>query len=240
VKFHPRPVRSRRGRAVGHGLLIFRSLLEILVVTIFVSTFIAEPAHVPTASMSPTIRPGDLLLADNQSFAPEGIFGRLLPPTTIRRGELAIFHRPGTPHTTLVKRVVGLPGDRIHLRDGRPIVNGVALAEPWAVYAVSPPNLFRDDFPSLGNLDPDVDPAWWSTLRHLSAGGDITVPPGNLFVLGDNRNNSVDSRYWGFVPINQLIGSPLLVYLPAQDGTASRNTFPERLKAFLHGIRILQ
>jgi signal peptidase I len=199
----------------GHLALTVRSLLEILVLALFVSTFIIQPSHIPSASMSPTLRPGDMLLDNNQAFAPEGLFAPLLPPTTIHRGDIAIFRSPtADADTDLVKRIIGLPGDHLHLHNGHVLLNGHPLAEPYAVYTPTSANTFRDDFPSLHSVDPDVDPAWWTTMRQNVHDGELTIPPDNYFVLGDNRNNSEDSRYWGFVPRTQLVGKPLLVYLP--------------------------
>ena len=116
------------------------------------------------------------------------------------------------PNLHLVKRIVGVAGDHIRLRGGKPIVNGKSLAEPYAFYSESQPNNFRDNFPSLRETDPNLDPVWWRELRRLVRGGEITVPAGEYFVLGDNRNDSEDSRYWGFVPQNALVGRPIAVY----------------------------
>jgi signal peptidase I len=200
-------------------LLVLKPMLELLIVALFVGTFIAQPFRIPSESMVPTLRVGDLLLADKQSFAPAGPLDRLLlPPTTPHRNDLALFHYPADPSTTLVKRIIALPGDRLHLHHGRVWLNGAPLAEPFAVYTPSRFNTFRDEFPSLREADPNLDPRWWATLRRTltpSPGNpaELIVPPGHYFVLGDNRNDSEDSRYWGFVPAAALIGRPLLVYL---------------------------
>jgi signal peptidase I len=195
--------------------LILRSLLEILVVGIFITTFIAVPIRIPSSSMQPTLRPGDLAIADRQSFAPETWARALFPSTAIRRGELAVFRFPPDPQRDLVKRVVGLPGDRIRLHDGRLLVNGLPVAETYAVYSSTTPENFRDNFPSLRSLDPEVDPQWWTELRRSTTAGEIVVPPGHFFVLGDNRDDSDDSRYWGFVPQDHFVARPLFVYFGA-------------------------
>lgn len=218
--------------------LIVRSLLEILVIAIFGATFIAQPFHVPTQSMEPTLRAGDFGLADKQSFAYEGWAAHLLPPTRLQHGDLAIFHFPRDPSKDLVKRVVALPGDRLRLRSGRLVLNGQPLDEPYATFEADEPNAFRDEFPFLRDLDPSVDPEWWTALRADVRNGEITVPPAAAFVLGDNRNNSDDSRYWGFVPLNEIVGRPLLVYMgPARP---EDRTLTARLRSLLHTPRVLR
>jgi signal peptidase I len=97
------------------------------------------------------------------------------------------------------------------MRAGHVFVNDLELREPYAFYLPGPENHFRDDFPSLRDADPEVDPQWWAELRKLTLDGEIAVPTGDYFVLGDNRNNSEDSRYWGFVPRAAIVGRPLVV-----------------------------
>jgi len=160
------------------------------------------------------------LLVDKQSYGPAGVLDRLLlPPARVSRGDLVVFHYPVNPGLHLVKRVVGMPGDRIRMRGGLVLVNGRVLEEPYAFYSPSRPNGFRDDFPSLLEADPNVDLRWWIRLRGSMKDGEVTVPANQYFVLGDNRNDSEDSRYWGFVPRSAIVGRPLLVYftLPAEE-----------------------
>ncbi len=194
-------------------LTTLKSMLEIIVFAVFIVTFIVQPFRIPSGSMEPTLKVGDFLLVDKQSYGPGGELDRLLlPPTWVRRGDLVVFHYPVIPTLHLVKRVVGLPGDRIRMRGGRVLVNGQVLEEPYAFYSPSRPNGFRDDFPSLLEADPNVDLRWWIRLRGSMKDGEVTVPPNEYFVLGDNRNDSEDSRYWGFVPRSAMVGRPLLVY----------------------------
>jgi signal peptidase I len=203
------------------GLLTtLKSMLEIIVFAIFIVTFIVQPFRIPSGSMEPTLKVGDFLLVDKQSYGPAGVLDRLLlPPARVKRGDLVVFHYPVNPTLHLVKRVVGLPGDRIRMRGGRVLVNGQVLEEPYAFYSPSRPNGFRDDFPSLLEADPNVDLRWWIYLRRSIRGEDVVVPANQYFVLGDNRNDSEDSRYWGFVPRSAMVGRPLLVYftLPAEE-----------------------
>ncbi len=190
-----------------------KAVLEIVILAIFIVTFIVQPFRIPSGSMAPTLRIGDFLLVDKQAFGPSGRLGRLLlPPEQVRRGDLVIFRYPVNPRLHLVKRIVGLPGDWIEMRGGHVLVNGKLLPEPYAFYSPSRPNGFRDDFPSLLEADPDVNLRWWIWLRNAVVDGKVMVPPHEYFVLGDNRNDSEDSRYWGFVPQSQIVGRPLLVY----------------------------
>jgi len=208
---HPIRVNSTNGQHDG-VLGTVKTLLEILTVYIFLSTFVIQPSRILSGSMEPTLRVGDFLMIDKQSYAPSGVLDRaLLPPETVRRGDLVIFIYPIDPEKELVKRVVGMPGDRLRMRAGHVFVNDLELREPYAFYSESPGNHFRDDFPSLRDADPNVDPQWWVELRKLSLDGEIVVPTGDYFVLGDNRNDSEDSRYWGFVPRAAIVGRPLLV-----------------------------
>ncbi len=214
------------------GLLTaVKLIVEIVVCALFAITFVVQPFRIPSASMEPTLRVGDFLLVDKQSYAPAGVLDSLLPPTKIERGDLVVFHYPVDASLHLVKRVVGLPGDRVRLRGGRVLVNGRPLEEPYAFYSPTLPNGFRDEFPSLLEADPSVDLRWWIELRRSVVGGDVMVPPGEYFVLGDNRNDSEDSRYWGFVRRDAIVGRPLLVYFtvpPAEE--TIEDTPVERLR----------
>ncbi len=209
---------SRRKDRIGL-LAVLEPVLEALVVGTFLVTFVVQPLRIPSSSMEPTLRVGDCLLMDKQSFRPESALGRwLLPPADVRRGELAVFHYPLDPAVHLVKRVVALPGDRVRLRGGHAVVNGAPLAEPYAFYSAATPNRFRDEFPGTtwfpktNGAYKNLEPSWRAELRQAITAGDVTVPAGHYFVLGDNRNDSEDSRYWGFVPQEELVGQPLLVY----------------------------
>jgi signal peptidase I len=222
-----------------------KSVLEIIVFAIFLVTFVVQPFRIPSGSMEPTLRVGDFLLCDKQSYARAGWLDRLvLPPARVERGDLAVFHYPVTPRLILVKRVVGLPGDRIRMRGGRVLVNGAPLAEPYAFYSPSRPNGFRDEFPSLLEADPNVDLRWWIQLRSAVVDRDVVVPADSYFVLGDNRNDSEDSRYWGFVPRSAIVGRPLLVYFTVPAAEEMQGSVMDRLRelvrAGIHSWRVLR
>jgi len=209
-----------------HSLLqACQSLLRVVVAALFIITFTVQPFRIPSASMEPTLLVGDFLLVDKQvgAEAPPRIF----PPTSvIHRGDLIVFHFPVDPSLHLVKRVVGLPGDRLRLRGGRVYIDGQAQAEPYAVFRPSPPDSYRDDFPRMVSADPGVDSRWWIEMHSLVSNGELTVPPDQFFVLGDNRNDSEDSRYWGFVPRAAIVGKPLLVYFSLNDADSTPGQMP--------------
>jgi signal peptidase I len=237
---------QRQAKHHTDGLLSpVKSLLEIFICALFVVTFIMQPSRIPSGSMLPTLRVGDFLLIDMQSYARRGTLGRLLPATQIKRGDIVVFHYPIDASLDLVKRVIGVPGDRLRLRRGHVLLNGRLLQEPYAFYSPAPPNGFRDEFPSLLEADPNADLRWWIELRKTVAGGDVIVPPGQYFVLGDNRNDSEDSRYWGFVPRSAIIGRPLLVYftLPLAGDMSSMSPLQRlrhALRGGIHSWRILR
>jgi signal peptidase I len=187
------------------------SLLRTIVVALFVLTFVFQPLLIPSESMERTLLVGDFLLFNKQVFAPPGRLTRwLLPYRPVERGDIVVFYHRNPP--LLIKRVVGVPGDRLHLAGGKLYVNGAPLDEPYAVYEPAPPSDFRDNFPAKVYTAPDVDPEWWLQMQSLTRNGELVVPAGEYFVLGDNRNHSSDSRYWGFVPRQAIMARPLVIY----------------------------
>ena len=194
------------------GLLpAIQSMLVALIAALFIMTFTVQPIRIPSSSMEPTLLVGDFMLMDKQIV--EGTAAGLLPPVNINRGDVVVFHDPvDDPKVHLVKRVIGIPGDTIHLRDGVVYLNEKPLKESYAVYRQAPEDRYRDDFPDLQTMQTRVNPFWWIRLRNLVHDGEVTIPPASYFVMGDNRNDSEDSRYWGFVPRNAIVGKPLLIY----------------------------
>ena len=187
------------------------SLLRTIVVALFLLTFVLQPYLIPSESMEHTLLVGDFLLVNKQVYAPAGRLTRwLLPYRGVVRGDIVVFHHPQPP--LLVKRVVGLPGDRLRIEDGRVTINGQPLVEPYVTFEPAVLNPFRDDFPATVYTDPEVDPTWWKQMQGLIHDGELVVPPHEYFVLGDNRNHSKDSRFWGFVPQSQIVARPLVIY----------------------------
>ncbi len=234
----PLPVRPLH-QYPGGPLHAVQSLLYLIVVAIFIISFSAQPFQIPSGSMEPTLLIGDFLLVDKQIVPPP--FGTSpLPPTPIHRGDIIVFHYPIEPTLHLVKRVIGLPGDHLRLRDGRVFLSGQPLVEPYAIYRPSGPDSFRDNFPRMQSAEPGIDSRWWIQMRGLIDHGDLVVPAGHYFVLGDNRNNSEDSRYWGFVPTSAIVGKPFLVYFSVRQSERSDPTATPRASGPLPGAQLEQ
>jgi len=231
----------------------FASLLRTIVVALFLLTFVLQPLLIPSESMEHTLLVGDFLLFNKQEYAPAGTIGRwLMPYRDVERGDIIVFHHPDPP--LLVKRVVGLPGDHLRIQGGRVFVNGTVLNEPYAAFEPAPPDPFRDNFPAQIYTDPQIDPEWWLQMQSQTTNGELVVPPGHYFVLGDNRNHSKDSRYWGFVPRQAIVARPLVIYFsltrpsttdvqaaalpPGDDRLGLDRLIPEKLAGFARWKRI--
>jgi signal peptidase I len=209
----PRPVEHRKtARTLGADVVAsLQSLLGTVVIAIFVITFVVQAFQIPSPSMENTLLVGDYLLVNKLVYGPGGAANFLMPYRRIKRGDIVVFHYPVTPAQHFVKRVIGVPGDRVRLVNKQVFVNGNALPEPYAHFSRPANDLFRDNFPRL-DVAPGETPEWWLTLRKLVEDGQLIVPEGHYFVMGDNRDDSYDSRYWGFVPAANIIGRPLLIY----------------------------
>jgi signal peptidase I len=198
------------------------SLLRTVIVALFLLTFLLQPFLIPSESMEHTLLVGDFLLVNKQIFAnpdsPAGLSRWLLPYRDVQRGDIVVFHHARPPY--LIKRVLGVPGDRIRIEDGRVSVNGVHLSEPYVAVEPAAANEFRDNFPSTV-YSPNIDPEWWRQLQDLTRDGELVVPPGQYFMLGDNRNHSLDSRYWGFVPRHAIVARPLVIYFSLKRPSAT-------------------
>jgi signal peptidase I len=188
------------------------SLFQTIVVALFLLTFVLQPYLIPSESMEHTLLVGDFLLVNRQVYAPAGrLTGWLMPYRDVARGDIVVFHHP-EPHPFLVKRVVGVPGDHLRIVDGRVTVNGQQLTEPYAAFEPILPDPFLENFPAKLYTNPEVDPVWWREMQGMTSNGELVVPEGQYFVLGDNRNHSKDSRFWGFVPREQIVARPLVIY----------------------------
>ncbi len=202
--------RKRRERGWFSGSV--QSLAGTVAIALFVITFIVQAFQIPSESMENTLLIGDYLLVDKVHFGQGGWWGHLLPYRPIRRGDIIVFRWPVHPEQHFVKRVIGLPGDHVRLLNKQVYVNGRPVSEKYTVYRSSQHDSYRDDFPRTDYLRGPVEPFWWSQLQRAVQRGELVVPSQQYFVMGDNRDESSDSRYWGFVPRENIIGRPLLIY----------------------------
>ena len=210
--------------AVGTGVSgSLQSLLGTVVIAVFVITFIVQAFQIPSPSMENTLLVGDYLLVNKLCYGSGSAADYFMPYRRVRRGDIVVFHYPVNPSQHFVKRVIGVPGDRVRLVNKQVLVNGLPLKEPYARFSRPADDVFRDNFPRLDVMSGPT-PEWWLQLRKLVEDGQLIVPEGHYFVMGDNRDNSSDSRYWGFVPEANIIGRPLVIYWSVQggegDGTA--------------------
>ena len=199
------------------------SLCVLIVVWFFTTTLLAQNFQIPSGSMEKTLLVGDHLIVDRSTFAPESSWMPLAYHREPRRGDIVVFIKPvadypnGQPeYTILVKRLIAVPGDRIHLHNGVVYVNGVAqtLAKDSLETPAFDPE-YQDEFPAL--LPTPISPhgateSWAVEIASHIENGELVTPPGKYFMMGDNRHNSLDSRFWGFVPRENILGRPLFNY----------------------------
>ncbi len=209
-------------RAELRDLFGTQTFFTVVIFSIFVITFIVQAFQIPSGSMENTLLVGDFLLVDKVHFAGSAKSGSLLPYGTIQRGDIVVFYFPVDPSQFLVKRVIGVPGDHIRLRDKTVYRNGEPLQENYVIHAQRFFDGYRDNFPAQTGYSREIDRHWRGELSHYVDNGELVVPADHYFVMGDNRDNSLDSRYWGFVPRANIVGRPLVIYLsvkgPGQDG----------------------
>ncbi len=220
------------------------SMCSVLVIGLFVITFVFQNFEIPSGSMIGTLLIGDHVFVDRITLAPPTAWAPFVHYRDVRRKDIIVFLKPGEPDLFLVKRVVGVPGDRIHLRNGIVYLNGVKQDEPQISmprddgdenHSYKP---YRDDFPSIppDQSDTPVTASWSVDLPTHIQGGDLVVPPGKYFAMGDNRLDSLDGRYWGFVPKANIVGRPMFVYwsfkTPADE--VDKQSIGDRVSFALH------
>jgi signal peptidase I len=182
-----------------------------IILLLFGTTTLVQAFVIPTGSMEDTLLIGDHLLVDKLAYAPPGPASRfILPYSDIKRGDIIVFRYPVDIRQTFVKRVIGVPGDRIKLVNKKLILNGVAKDEPYVYHKTEYIDSYRDNFPGEPNVH--VSEAAQAMLEKHLKNGEVVVPQGGYFAMGDNRDSSLDSRYWGFVPRENVIGKPLIIY----------------------------
>ena len=199
----PRPARAERGFVAEWTVTI--------ILLLFGTTNLVQAFVIPTGSMEDTLLVGDHLLVDKLAYAPAGpVSSFLLPYREVKRGDIIVFRYPVDIRQTFVKRAIGVPGDRIRLVHKQLMLNGKLVDEPYVYHKTEYLDSYRDNFPSEPNGH--VAPAAMDMLLNHVVHGDVVVPPGYIFAMGDNRDSSLDSRYWGFVPRENIIGKPAMIY----------------------------
>ena len=237
---HPEPASKAQRRSDEATLSEYlESLLVTVILALFGTTFIVQAFKIPSASMEGTLLIGDHLLVNKFIFGGRGAwYEKLLPYRPLERGDIIVFKYPFADHQHFVKRVIGLPGDRLKVEDQRVYVNGRALIEP---YVVHDPGAGYDPlnyaFPPMGNqlYASPVVMEWAREIKKYVRGEEIVVPPGKYFAMGDNRDHSLDSRYWGFVDRDAIMGRPFLIYWSVEANSADygQSSFFQRLKSVL-------
>jgi signal peptidase I len=245
----PNVPKKKEGKVVGNGKPVdakprettvefLASLAGVLVTGLFIITFILQAFAIPSASMEDTLLIGDHVFVNRvQLAAPTHWMGRLMPYRDVRRDEIAVFMSPEQPGLFLVKRIIGVPGDRIHLRDDVVYRNGEKLVEPFVRHKREH-NPYTDNFPAVPPSEEYGvrNEKWAQELPKYIEGGDIVVPPDSYFAMGDNRDVSYDSRFWGFIPRKNLIGRPMFIYwsfVTAED-QYEMNDFRDRVENVGH------
>ncbi len=196
------------------------SLAGVLVTGLFIITFVVQAFEIPSASMENTLLIGDHVFVNRVQFSPATHWIHpVVPYSQIHRGDIVVFLSadPRTPELYIVKRIIGIPGDSIHLRDGAVYRNGEKLTEPYVVHSETESSnectVYRDNFPAVPPPEYcNVMAEWKLTMPQHIENGDIVVPADSYFGMGDNRDVSLDSRYWGFIPKEHVIGRPMFIY----------------------------
>ena len=182
-----------------------------ILLLLFLTTTLVQAYVIPTGSMEDTLLIGDHLLVDKLAFAPAGPVSKyLLPYSPVKRGDIIVFRYPVDISMTFVKRAIGIPGDHIRVVNKEVYRNGSKLVEPYKVNKTDYIDTYRDNFP--GEPNAFVDQRAIDMLQNHTVNGEVVVPPDTVFAMGDNRDSSLDSRYWGFVPRENIIGKPLVIF----------------------------
>ena len=191
-----------------------------LLLLLFGWTALAQAYVIPTGSMEDTLLVGDHLLVDKLAYSPPGPISRnLLPYQEPQRGDIIVFRRPDDLKMTLVKRVIGVPGDRLRLVNKQLFLNGAPVREKYKVHKTAYYDSYRDQFPNGAPNFAERPAGLVDMLEHHVVNGELLVPPGHYFAMGDNRDVSLDSRYWGFVPRENITGKPWIIYWSYETST---------------------
>src|SRR5579884_1251193 len=207
------PAAPAPSRAEGQGRTGAAEWAITILLLLFLTTFLVQAFVIPSGSMEDTLLIGDHVLVDKMAYSPCGAFSRMvLPYREPRDGDIIVFRYPVHIEENFVKRVIGVPGDRIRIVNKVVYRNGVRLDEPYAFHKSDVIEPYRDNFPGEPNTPLDELGYARNMLQYHVVNGELVVPPGQYFAMGDNRDASLDSRYWGFVPRGNIMGKPLLIY----------------------------
>jgi signal peptidase I len=186
-----------------------------ILILLFGTSTIAQPFVIPSGSMSNTLLTGDHVIVDKLAYAPPDAFSKhVLPYEDVQRGDIIVFRHPTVLTEDLVKRCIGIPGDHIKLVAKQVFINGKPLDEPYVIHQDSS-LLYRDNFPQGRPeyiQDPKAAERAYRMLRDDVVNGELVVPQGGYFAMGDNRDDSLDSRYFGLVPRDNIFGKPLIIF----------------------------
>jgi signal peptidase I len=242
----PQPAMESSGQAPAYygqrrGMFGIQAFFTVVIYSIFVITFIVQAFQIPSVSMENTLLVGDFLLVDKLHFAGAQAPGRLLPYGNVERGDIVVFYYPVDSSQFVVKRVIGVPGDHIRMRNRVVYVNGSPLRESYVIHKQWPADGYRENFPSPQSYSRETDRRWRYQLQQYISEGEVVVPADQYFVLGDNRDQSLDSRYWGFVPRANIVGRPLVIYLSVkesgQGGSSDKLLHSGQMAHLLHLAR---
>ncbi len=215
-------------------------IAAVFVSGLFIITFIVQAFEIPSGSMENTLLVGDHVFVDRLTpMAKAKYIGPIMPYREIKRGDIIVFLHPKEPGMYVVKRVMGIPGDRIHLQNGVVYRNGEPLNEPYLHSRDGRSDAYRDNFPSQPAwMASGVNSEWPIVMRGHVEGGDLVVPPDSYFGMGDHRDVSLDSRYWGFIPRQNIVGRPLFIYwsFVTPNDQYERKAMGERVSFLFHVI----
>ncbi len=202
----------------------FELIAETAVFVFFVMTFVVQAFQIPTGSMEPTLLVGDFLLVNKFAYADpvlplEGLF---IPRKKVERGDIVVFKFPGELEKDFVKRVIAVEGEKIEVKNKQVYINDEPIPEEYKIHMISS---IRDQENNYYYYNDAIKENY----------GPVVVPPGQVFVMGDNRDNSYDSRYWRFLPLKNIKGRPWIIYFSyrAEKNAYQKTSLRERLKKFV-------